>query len=409
MLSPMSRTWTYEEILAACEAGGYPSCEIRAASGRLNRLLGLTRADLAWVEGLARARGVGLVLLGSRISGPRARQRSLHPALAAALPLKTDYRAASALDPGAKGVEIDKTVIKEHGRADPRTSDLSVLVVDGARAPEEVAALARELEAELNARGWSFPVRVFDGLDGRRFRREDDFLEVGERYLRSQAPAASFSSAQWREGLSEIYLPVNLPRRAFLPADWKNGALSAVLASATFSAGLGFHWILPPVGFAFGLFGRRLGRLRAWTARVWGDGVAGNAAALALDAGIGAAAMGLVIVPAAGYPVTGGMILGASLAHTLAKGSLRLWLDKRFSSGAHGAQARGAAWVIALGFVQGCVTSFAYAGHGWAWAVQAGSCALGGGLVFGPALRRSAQYFRRWSENSLPPSVTERA
>jgi hypothetical protein len=405
----MSRTWTYEEILAACAAGEYPSCEIRAASGRLNRLLGLTRADLAWVEGLARERGAGLVLLGSRISGPRARQRGLHPALAAALPLKTDYRAASALDPGAQGVEIDKTMIKEHGRADPRTSDLSVLVVDGARAPEEVAALARELETALNARGWTFPVRVFDGLGGRRFRGEDDFLEIGEEYLRSQAPGAPFSSAQWREGLSEIYLPVNLPRRAFLPADWKNGALSAVLASATFSAGLGFHWILPPVGFAFGLFGRRLGRLRAWTARAFGDGVAANAAALALDAAIGLAAMGLVIVPVAGYPVTWARLLAGSAAHTLAKGSLRLWLDKRYASGAHGAQARGAAWVIALNFVQGCVTSFAYAGHRWAWAVQAAACAGGAWLVFGPALRRSAQYFSRWSANSLPPSVTERA
>jgi hypothetical protein len=93
----------------------------------------------------------------------------------------------------------------------------------------------------------------------------------------------------------------------------------------------------------------------------------------------------------------------------LAKGSLRLWLDKRFAPGAHGAQARGAAAVIVLGFAQGCVTSFAYAGHHWAWAAQALSCAAGAVLVFGPAAGRAAQYLRRWRANSLPPSVTERA
>jgi hypothetical protein len=403
------RAWSYEEIVAACERGEYPSCEIRAASGRLNRLLGLTRLDLAAIEAFARDRGVGLILVGSRVSGPRSRQRSLHPALGAALPLKTDYRAPSAIDPGAKGVEIDKTVIKEYGRADPRTSDLSVLLVDSRRAPEELDALARELEAALNARGWSFPARVFAGLNGRRFRHEEDFLEMGERYLAELAPEAPHGPAERRAGVAELYATVNLPKPLFLASDWRNGALSAVLASLTFSMGLGFHWVLLPVGFAFGLFGRRLGRLRAATARVWGDGAVSNAAALALDAAIGAAAMGLVVVPVAGYPVSGRMVLGASLAHTLAKGSLRLWLDKRFAPGAHGAQARGAAAVIVLGFAQGCVTSFAYAGHRWAWAAQALSCAAGAVLVFGPAAGRAAQYLRRWRANSLPPSVTERA
>lgn len=203
-------TWSYEEILAACAAGGYPSCEIRAASGRLNLLLGLTRGDLDWLEQAARARQTGLALVGSRVSGPRSRQRSLHPALWAALPLRSSRREASTLDPGAEGVEIDKTRIKDLGRADPRTSDLTIALID-ARTGAERAALAVDLENTLNSRGWGFPARVFAVWDGAVLRDEEDFRAAGERYLRGLAPKAEFSSAQWRAALAEMYLGVNLP------------------------------------------------------------------------------------------------------------------------------------------------------------------------------------------------------
>ena len=204
------KIWSYEEILAACAEGRYPSCEIRAASGRLNVLLGLTRADLEWLEQAARARGAGLALVGSRVSGPRSRQRSLHPALAAALPLRASRREASTLDPGAEGIEIDKTVIKDFGRADPRTSDLTIALIDP-RTGDERAALAADLEKTLNGRGWDFPARVFAVWDGAVLRDEEDFRAAGERYLRALAPRAEFSPAQWRAALAEMYLGVNLP------------------------------------------------------------------------------------------------------------------------------------------------------------------------------------------------------
>lgn len=203
------KSWSYEEIVAACASGGYPSCEIRAASGRPNRLLGLTRADLDWVEEAARARGAGLALVGSRVSGPRLRQRSLHPALAAALPLRASRREASALDPGAEGVEIDKTAIKDFGRLDPRTSDLTIALID-ARTGEARAALASDLERALNGRGWDFPARVFSVWDGAVLRNEEDFRAAGELYLRALAPEAGFSSEQWRAALAEMYFGVNL-------------------------------------------------------------------------------------------------------------------------------------------------------------------------------------------------------
>ncbi|MDX6769517.1 MAG: hypothetical protein SF051_08300 [Elusimicrobiota bacterium] len=383
------RQYTYEEVLAACATGEYPSCEIRSASGRLNRLLGLTPRQYDRIKALAVERGVGLLLVGSRVSGPRARQRTLHPALAC-LPLATDHRAASALDPGAKGVSIDKTVIKEYGKDDPRTSDLTVVLIDGRRADAEVAALAVELEALLNSLGLSFRVRVFSRLHRGRWRSEADFRAEGEGYLLSLAPDAPYTSEERREAVAELYHPVNLPRPLLARADWRNAALTATLLSASFSLGLGFHWILPLVGFVFGLFGRYLSRLRAATARALGDAWLGNGVALAVDAAIGASMMGFLVVPAAGLPITWSAILAGSATHTLAKGTMRLWLDKRYAAGTVSRQARGVAAVSALNFAQGVVTSFVYAGSRAAWLIQLAVCVAGAVLLFGPLLRRAA-------------------
>lgn len=381
------REYTYPEVLGACAAGEYPSCEIRAASGRLNPLLGVGRGAYKRMRELAALHGVGLILIGSRVSGPRSRQRTLHPALQV-LPLATRKRAASAIDPGAEGVRIDKTLIKEYGRHDPRSSDLSVFLVDPVRPRSALTAVAVTLERSFNELGLSFPVRVFEDLDGVALRREEDFVAEGAKYLAALAPEAGFTLEQRREALGELYTTLNLPRPLLVAADWRNGALVAASFSASFSLGLGFHWCLPAVGFAFGLFGRYLARLRAGTARALGDGWAGNAAALALDAAIGASSMGLIVVPAASLPLGWGAIAAGSLTHTLAKGSLRLWLDKRFAAGALAGQSRGVAFTAALNFAQGALTSLVYAGSELAWALQLGVCAAGAALLFGPELAR---------------------
>jgi hypothetical protein len=383
------KQYAYEEVLAACAAGTYPSCEIRSASGRLNRLLGLSAEQYRRVVALATERQVGFLLVGSRVSGPRARQRTLHPALSR-LPLVTDHRAASALDPGAKDIRNEKTVIKEYGRDDPRTSDLTVVLIDARRTDTELTALAVELEAALNAMGFTFPVRVFASLHKGRWRREEDFRAEGEGYLRSLAPETSFSPEELREAVCELYTPINLPRPLLTRADWRNAALTAVLLSASFSIGLGFHWVLPVVGFVFGLFGRYLSRLRAGTARVLGDAWLGNAVALVVDAAIGASMMGFLVVPAAGLAISWSAILAGSATHTLAKGTMRLWLDKRYAAGTVSRQARGVAAISALNFAQGVVTSFVYAGSRAAWLLQLAVCVAGAVLLFGPVLRRAA-------------------
>lgn len=202
------KSWSYEEILEACAAGTYRSCPIKAASGRPGLLLGLDRAELDWIESAARTRGTKLVLIGSRVSGPRLRQRGLHPALAAALPLSASKREGSAFEPEANGVEIDKSRIKEYGRHDPRTSDLTVVLIDARTGPARTA-LAEDLERALNGRGWSFPARVFSVWDGAVLRDEEEFRAAGEAYLRALAPSASFAADQWQAALAELYLTVN--------------------------------------------------------------------------------------------------------------------------------------------------------------------------------------------------------
>lgn len=160
-------------MLALCASGAYPSCPAVTAAGRPTRLLGLTRADVDFMEETARALGTSFVLLGSRVSGPRSRQRGLHPALAA-LPLKSARREASALSPGHE-LEIDKTSIKDYGRDDPRTSDLTAALVDPRTgAPRRIAA--EELERALDSRGWDFRARVFAVWDGAELRTAEDFL-----------------------------------------------------------------------------------------------------------------------------------------------------------------------------------------------------------------------------------------
>lgn len=379
----------YEELLDLCRRGLYPSARVRAASGRLNLLLGVSPAQLAALRREAQARRVGLVLIGSRVSGPRARQRTLHPALEACLPLKTDRRAPSALFRGAQGVEIDKTAIKDYGPEDPRTSDLSIVLVDPRRSPAEAAALAEELEALFAAEGWGFPVRFFARLNDTLHRSEAEFQATGVRYLRGlMPPDAAFTDEQLRAALGELYTTVNMPRRLLGWGDVRNGAVTMALFAASFSLGLGFRWPLLPIGFFFGLIGRYLARFRAAVATSFGDGLVSNASALAIDGLQGALIMGCLINPATGLGLPLRAVLTGSFSHTLAKGSLRLFLDKVYASGDERRQSRGVLLTAALNFLQGVVTSFVYAGSRAALALQAGLCLLGAALLFGPAVRR---------------------
>lgn len=384
------RDYSYEEIVELCRRSEYPHSVIRSASGRLNRLLGVEPALLRRLEAAARDAGVGLALVGSRVSGPRSRQRGLHPALAR-LALSTRYRHASALLPSVQGVEIAKTSIKEYGPDDPRTSDLSVLVLDPRRSPEGAEALAADLEREFGAAAGRFRIRFFGALYGTLHRGEADWLATGERYLRTTLPeGVSMSPEELREGFRELYATLNVPRPSLGPADVRNGLVGAVLFSASVSPALGFHAVLPAVGFGFGLLGRHLARLKAWVAFSLGDGVAANAAAVLADAGIGAAVMACVINPLAGLGLSLERVLLGSVLHSQAKGPLRVFVDKTFSALPGRRQGTGVLVGMALNSVQVAVTGFVYAGRPWAVAVQGAFCAAGLWLLFGPPLRRWA-------------------
>jgi len=375
---------SYESILDGVRRGRLRFARVRSASGRLNFLIGVSPDQLGAIRSEARRLGLGLALYGSRVSGPRLRQRELSPALRRALPLVSDRRSASAAYPAVEGVRIEKTTIKEHGLRDPRTSDLSVMVVAPDLMPRrELEAAAVELEKRLRGLGCTFQLRVFHSFGGRRFLSEPDFVDFGASFLQGNLPRGhDFSRAEIERGFAELYAPVNLPRRSFFRSDVVNGAWNAALASLSFQLALGWHPVVALTGFCFGLFGRYLARFKTWIARDPADTFASNTTALLADAAIGICVMSLVINPAAGFGIRLKTIVWASLLHTLSKGSLRLALDKRFSTGALARQRLGVFLTASLNFLQGLATAYIYAGSRLALALQLGMALVGLFLVY---------------------------
>ncbi|MDX6770602.1 MAG: hypothetical protein SF051_13795 [Elusimicrobiota bacterium] len=210
---PGRRRWTYEEVVAACRRGEYPHTPIRAASGRENLLLGVAPKDYALMEARARESGAGLALIGSRVSGPRLRQRTLHPVLAHCLPLRGASRAPSALYAGVDaGLDLDKTVIKDYGREDHDSSDLGVVLLSS-RPPGELDGLAAAFEAEFSSFSEDFPVRVYSHVRGSRFADEPAFVAGICAKLRGGMPAEPvFSDEELAAGFREVYALVAPPR-----------------------------------------------------------------------------------------------------------------------------------------------------------------------------------------------------
>ena len=313
---------------------------VRAASGERRALASLTREHMGVIRGAARRNGAGFVLMGAAAFGR-------------CLPFEEDLR------PG-----------------------LTLLLVDAERSSSELDALAVALQAELSAAQLPFPVRVLARLRGRYHRFEEDFIETAMASLRTEPSAAEARGADLRAEAASLYAPVALPRRLLTWSDFWTAVLGACVFTASFSIGLGFHWIAPVLGFTYGLLGRYLARIRAGIAFALGDGPAGNAAALAYDAVHGAALFGLIIDPAAGLGIPWARVLSTSVTHTLSKGALRLVLDKRFSTGREQRQSWGVVATTVLDFAQGVVTSFVYAGAQWAFILQASLAVVGLYLLF---------------------------
>ena len=205
--------FSYDELLGLHRAGRYPGAPIVSAAGRPNILLGVAPEQFRSLEDAARQVSTGFALLGSRVSGPRARQRLLHPALGVALPLQSDGRLASVTYPAVRGVRIDKTVIKELGPDSPHTSDLSIVLLDAVRSGSELHALAIELEERFKRARWRFPVKFFASLGGQSHATEASLQADGVRFLASrQPPGVSFSHEELCAAFSELYCLVNIGR-----------------------------------------------------------------------------------------------------------------------------------------------------------------------------------------------------
>lgn len=381
---------SYESILGGVRDGRYRFARIRAASGRLNFLIGVSPEQYRTLREQASENDVAFAILGSRVSGPRVRQKTLSPILERTLKLVATKRSPSPTYPGAKGVRIEKTAIKEYGVSDVRTSDINIFLIDHkGRAEAELARMAEDLERKMRGLECPFPVKVFPGFGGRTFRSERDFIDFGAGYLRGRLPEEhGFPDSAIESAFGELYTTLNVPRPAFHRLDAANGLWNAALASASFSIALGFHWIVPVTAFGFGFCGRYLARFKAWVARVPAETFSSNTLALLADAGIGVAAMAALINPIGGYGIPLGRILWASALHSLSKGSVRLALDKHFSQGTLSRQRSGVFLTVSINFLQGLATAYIYAGSRAAILLQIAMALTGLALVYRAQLAR---------------------
>ena len=173
-----------------------------------------------------------------------------------------------------------------------------------------------------------------------------------------------------------------------IPEDIRNGALDAVLSTASFSIALGFHPIVPIVAFLDGMMGRHWSRLRHRIASSGGDSVTANAAALATHVAIGTAKFGLLVNPIGGYGVPLNAILRVSLANSLSKGTFKLAFDKAFADDGERHRAFGVCCASLTTFGQGLLCGLVYKGHSMAASLQYGFAAVGVALLLAPSAKR---------------------
>ncbi|MBI4369261.1 MAG: hypothetical protein HY547_03415 [Elusimicrobia bacterium] len=380
----------FEDVLRDWRAGHYRFAQGRSASGRLHLIIGVSPEQWRQLRALAKKYNVALILSGSRVVGPRTRQVTFHPAIASAMPLEVNRRLPSLTYPAINNVRITKETIKELGFDNPLTSDINIEVLDPKRPPHEHRAIATAIAHEIKNLDFSFPVRVNYEMDGIRYVNEKNVLEQGVGFLKRNLPQGNAGSDRELEAaFQELYIPINLRRSLFSRHDFYNGVLLAALDSVSFGLTLGFHPIIPITGLIFGLIGRYLARLRSSIAFHWGDTVISNFLAILTDAAIGISLMTVIVNPIAGYGITLQSLAATSLRHTLARGTLRLFVDKIASVRPARIQALGVSLTITLNFFLGILTGYVYAGRPTAYALQTILAVMGTMIIFGPPLRKA--------------------
>jgi len=169
----------YLSILRAIDCGMYRFASLLTASGRCVPVIGVSEEQLQVIRRTAELHRLLIALCGSRVAGPRSWQRQLSPVLSR-IPLQQIGRLGSVGIPSTGGICISKTTIKEYGSYSPQSSDLSLVLIDPcSRDFLQLEKDALGIEADLNALGFTFPVRVFASLGGRHFLSEADFVDFG--------------------------------------------------------------------------------------------------------------------------------------------------------------------------------------------------------------------------------------
>ena len=195
----------YEAIREKIEKEVYRFAKITTLSGRINYLIGISPEELSIIAQAGRQDAVDLVFFGSRVSGPRCRQKTFNKVLDLALSLTETTRRATPTYPAVKGVELDKRFIREMGINDPRTSDLGVVLINRpGYSFDRVAAIAHDMEIRFRSLG-AFPIKVFPAIDGTSFESVPDFIGFGRDYLKGRLPPnADFSDREIEEAYAEI-------------------------------------------------------------------------------------------------------------------------------------------------------------------------------------------------------------
>ncbi len=195
----------YEDVIQKWSNGALEFAVVDTLSGDRVPLIGLSPEQLSELQDEVKKFKLGVVLYGSRVTGPRTHQRTLHPVLKEATPTVATKRHASATLPSVSGVHIRKDSIKEFGYSDPQTSDLSIaaLGVD--------INIARVFESAINEKlDVEFPIRVHRCLHGSSFNTLGEFLEFWRnKYIKNDLPAGHlFTDADIDQATRLLLVPM---------------------------------------------------------------------------------------------------------------------------------------------------------------------------------------------------------
>jgi hypothetical protein len=338
--------------------------EVRTASGRKTFLIGISSEQYKRIKELAQRYQVGLILVGSRVSGPRSHQRNYSKVLLECLPLSSHRRKNSATIQGVDNVLIEKLKIKEFGKLNPQTSDLSIFIVNKNSFSEaRISEIAKVIEEDLNGVIESFPVRVFPKANGETIESEQHYLRRGAQFLRQNNKSDKvFSDRDYLDAYRELYMTVNIREKVFYKSDLINALLNSAVLSFSFALTIGFHPVVAIAGLLMGLIGRYFSRAVGYISNNFTNPALSLLMGLSFRSTIGFLLMAVLINPMAGFGFTLLAIATYTITHSITKGVIQVALSKTYYDKNIRKQSIGVFLGILVNFLTSLFTGLNYIG-----------------------------------------------